>query len=36
MLELSWRGKHAIKLNDGKERKFLQDGDEITLRGSID
>ena len=33
MLELSWAGKNPIKLNDGAERKFLADGDTVTLRG---
>jgi len=33
MLELTWRGKHDIKLADGETRKFLKDGDAINLRG---
>jgi len=33
MLELTWRGAHSIKLSDGGERKFLQDGDAVNLRG---
>jgi len=33
MLELSWRGTKPLKLADGSERKFLQDGDTVTLRG---
>lgn len=33
MLELSWRGEKPIKLNDGSERKFINDNDTITLRG---
>lgn len=33
MLELSWRGTTPIKLNDGSERKFINDFDEVILRG---
>ena len=33
MLELSWRGTKPIMLSDGTERKFLQDGDTLTLNG---
>jgi fumarylacetoacetase len=33
MLELSWRGTKPIPLPDGTERKFLQDGDTLTLTG---
>lgn len=33
MLELSWRGTKPIALPDGSERKFIQDGDTIILRG---
>ena len=32
LLELSQGGKVAITLPDGSERRFLQDGDEVTLR----
>ena len=32
MLELSQGGKVAINLPDGSERRFLEDGDELTLR----
>jgi fumarylacetoacetase len=32
MLELSWGGKNPLTLNDGTERKFIQDGDTITMR----
>jgi len=31
LLELSWRGTTPIALPDGTERKFLQDGDEVTI-----
>lgn len=33
MLELTWRGEHPIELSDGSKRKFIEDGDTITLRG---
>lgn len=33
MLELTWRGTKPIKLNDGSERKFVNDGDTIIIRG---
>jgi fumarylacetoacetase len=33
MLELSWGGTKPIKLKDGSERKFIEDGDTITMRG---
>lgn len=33
MLELSWRGSKPINLKDGGVRKFLQDGDEVIIRG---
>jgi len=33
MLELSWRGTKPLSMPDGSVRKFLQNGDSITLRG---
>ena len=33
MLELSWAGKNPVKLSDGSERKFLNDGDTVTMKG---
>jgi fumarylacetoacetase len=33
LLELTPRGKEPITLPTGEERKFLEDGDEVTLRG---
>uniref|UniRef100_A0A0K8U7N2 Fumarylacetoacetase n=2 Tax=Bactrocera latifrons TaxID=174628 RepID=A0A0K8U7N2_BACLA len=33
MLELSWRGSKNINLEGGATRKFLQDGDELIIRG---
>ena len=32
MLELSWAGTKPIKMQDGSERKFLHDGDTVTMR----
>ncbi len=32
-LELTWRGTKPITLNDGTERKFVNDNDTITLKG---
>lgn len=33
MLELTWGGKNPIKLSDGTERKFINDGDTVIMRG---
>jgi fumarylacetoacetase len=33
MLELSWKGTKPVKLNDGSERKFINDGDTVIMRG---
>jgi fumarylacetoacetase len=33
LLELSWNGAEPIALPDGSTRTFLQDGDEVVLRG---
>ena len=32
MLELTWRGTEPIDLPDGTQRRFLQDGDELTIK----
>ena len=32
MLELTWRGQHPIVLNDGTQRKFINDGDTVIMR----
>ena len=34
LLELSWNGAEPIALDDGSTRTFLEDGDEVVLRGS--
>jgi fumarylacetoacetase len=33
LLELAWRGTEPLKLANGEERKFLEDGDEVVIRG---
>ena len=33
MLELTWRGQNPIKMNDGSERKFINDQDTVIMRG---
>ena len=33
MLELSWRGTEPIELPGGETRRFLEDGDEIIMKG---
>ncbi len=32
MLELTWRGSEPLKLPNGEERKFLQDGDTVIMK----
>jgi fumarylacetoacetase len=33
LIELSWNGEEPIELADGSVRRFLEDGDEVVLRG---
>ena len=33
MLELTWRGTKPLKMKDGSERKFINDGDTVIMRG---
>jgi fumarylacetoacetase len=33
MIELTWRGAHPLGLADGSTRAFLEDGDEVMIRG---
>jgi len=33
MIELTWRGAHPLGLADGSTRAFLEDGDEVVIRG---
>nr|WP_314494327.1 fumarylacetoacetase [uncultured Chryseobacterium sp.] len=32
MLELTWRGQNPITLNNGQERKFIEDNDTVTMK----
>lgn len=36
MLELTWGGKNPITLNDGSERKFIEDYDTVLMNGYCD
>jgi len=33
MLELTWRGANPLKLPNGETRKWLEDGDGLTITG---
>jgi fumarylacetoacetase len=33
LIELTWNGERPLRLADGSERAFLEDGDEVVLRG---
>ncbi|HSJ65323.1 MAG TPA: fumarylacetoacetase [Gemmatimonadaceae bacterium] len=33
LLELTWRGRDPIRLPGGETRRFLEDGDEVVMRG---
>lgn len=33
MLELAWKGTKPLKMNDGSERKFIEDNDTVIMRG---
>ena len=33
MLELAWKGTKPIKMQDGSERKFINDNDTVIMRG---
>ena len=33
MLEISWKGTKPVAMTDGTERKFIQDGDTVVMRG---
>ncbi len=33
MLELSWRGEKPVQLNEGGDRKFIEDNDTVIIRG---
>ncbi|HEX9856779.1 MAG TPA: fumarylacetoacetase [Paracoccaceae bacterium] len=34
LLELSWGGKEPLTLDSGEERRFIEDGDTLSLRGA--
>jgi fumarylacetoacetase len=36
LIELTWAGREPIALSDGSERRYLEDGDTVTLRGWCD
>ncbi len=36
LIELTWNGERPIELASGERRAFLEDGDEVTLRGWCD
>lgn len=33
MMEITWRGTKPVKMQDGSERKFINDGDTVIVRG---
>jgi fumarylacetoacetase len=33
MLEISWKGSRPVKMPDGSERRFIQDGDTVIMKG---
>ncbi|MEO1587257.1 MAG: fumarylacetoacetate hydrolase family protein, partial [Bacteroidota bacterium] len=33
MLEITWRGSKPVEMPDGTNRKFIQDGDTVYMRG---
>jgi fumarylacetoacetase len=33
LLELTWRGKEPVELPNGETRRFLEDGDEVIMKG---
>jgi fumarylacetoacetase len=33
LIELTWNGERPVELADGTSRTFLEDGDEVVLRG---
>jgi fumarylacetoacetase len=36
LLELTWKGAEPVRLPNGEQRTFLEDGDELTLTGSCE
>jgi fumarylacetoacetase len=35
LIELTWNGRDPLRLDDGSERTFLDDGDEVVLRSDL-
>jgi fumarylacetoacetase len=33
LLELTWKGTKPLRMPSGEERRFLEDGDEVVMRG---
>eukprot|EP00656_Telonema_subtile_P049319 TRINITY_DN6101_c0_g1_i1.p1 TRINITY_DN6101_c0_g1~~TRINITY_DN6101_c0_g1_i1.p1 ORF type:complete len:114 (+),score=40.28 TRINITY_DN6101_c0_g1_i1:173-514(+) len=33
MLEISWKGTRTVAMPDGSERKFIQNGDTVVMKG---
>tara|TARA_B100001093_G_C26255402_1_gene770350 strand:+ start:27 stop:302 length:276 start_codon:yes stop_codon:yes gene_type:complete len=33
MLEISWKGTKPVKMPDGSERRFINDGDTVIMKG---
>ena len=33
LLELTWRGTEPINLDEGEQREWIEDGDELTITG---
>ncbi len=36
MLEISWRGENPVQMPDGSQRKFINDGDTVIMRGAAE
>ena len=36
MLEITWNGKTPVTLKDGSERKFIEDGDTVTMKAAAE
>ncbi|MGB6036232.1 MAG: fumarylacetoacetase [Cryomorphaceae bacterium] len=36
MLEITWRGSKPVQMPDGTERKFINDGDSVIMRGACE
>jgi len=36
MLEITWRGSKPVQMPDGSERKFINDGDSVIMRGACE